>query len=271
MFRGKAFLWLASMSTRDMLRDRLTGLAPVLLFAWLLVIYFALLTDAAADPGAHPLRAALPSILMTGIAGIAFMATTVPLVAMRERGLLRLLGTTPLKRSTFLLAQLPARLMLVLLEVGFVVCLVHMAGFADEGDNYWRLLCTLILEIAMLFACALLAASRARSAEATHQGATMLVMGLFVFSGTFIPPGTLPAFTEIVTNAIPSTWFAAALGTDLTGTAPFLPVPLLWGMMTIVTIATGLLALRRFEWDQEETAVPSTVFGWQAAEKAMVP
>lgn len=239
-----------------MVRDRLTGLAPIFLFAWLLLIYFVLsltLIDLAASSNTHPLRAALPSILMTGIAGVAFMATTVPLVAMRDRGMLRLLGTTPLKHSTFLIAQLPARLVFVAIEVGFVVALVQLAGYANESNDYARLLGTVVIGVAMLFALATLAASRARNTAVTHQVVTMVVMGLFVFSGAFLPRGTLPGFTEFVTNAFPTTWFAAALGRDLIGTTPFLPVLVLWGMMLTVTIIAGVLALRCFEWDQEES------------------
>ena len=273
MSQSQAFRRLASMSARDMLRNRLTGLAPVFLFAWLLIIYFALslmLSNGTADTGQHPLRAALPSILMAGIAGVAFMALTVPLVSMRERGLLRLLGTTPLKRPVFLAAQLPARLVLVGVEVLCVFVLAHVAGFISESNNYWRLLGTLVVGIAMLFSCAMLLASHARSTEATHQGMTMLVMGLFVFSGTFLPPGTLPAFTDVFTNAIPSTWFAAALSADITGATPFLPVPLLWAMMLVVALVAGLVASRRFEWDQEERATLRATRGRQPNTKVMV-
>lgn len=262
------------MSARDMLRNRLTGLAPLFLFAWLLVVYFVLslmLGDVLSDPEQHPLRAALPSILMTGIAGVAFMALTVPLVSMRERGLLRLLGTTPLKRSTFLLAQLPARLALVWLEVLSVILLAYVAGFIGERNNSWRLLGTLLIGTAMLLACAMLLASRARNTETMHQGMTMLVMGLFVFSGSFLPPGTLPAFMDIFTNAIPSTWFAVTLGVDLTGAEPFLPVPILWAMMLVLTLVAGIFALRRFEWDQEESASPGSVLGRKPATKVREP
>ncbi|RGE21579.1 ABC transporter permease [Leucobacter sp. wl10] len=273
MAQRSALRLLAAMSMKDMLRNRLTGLAPMFLFAWLVLIYGVLsfmLSEAASDPATHPLRAALPSILVTGIAGIAFMVTTVPLVSMRERGLLRLFGTTPLRRPIFLLAQLPSRLALIALEVGFIVTLVVVAGFVGDHNNYWRLLGTLIIGTAMLFACAMLLASRSSNTESTHQSMTILVMGVFVFSGTFLPPGTLPAFTEIFTNAIPTTWFAAAISADLTGAAPFLPVLALWVMMLAVTVIAGVLAVRRFEWDHEEAVTHTPPRGQKSAMKEMV-
>lgn len=270
MFRYKALWQLGSMSARDMFRNRLTGLAPLFLFGWLLVLYFVLslmLSVSVTDPGSSLLRASLPSILMTGIAGIAFMATAVPIVSMRERGMLRLLGTTPLKKFTFLLAQLPIRIGLVVAEVGFVLALANVAGFADRGVNYWRLAVTLILGGVMLFACAWLVASRARNAEAAHQFATMLVMGTFVFSGAFLPAGTLPAFTEIFTNIVPSTWFAAAPGADLVAETPFLPVPILWTFMLFVTVVFAGLAYRCFEWDRESSVRHDTSIPREAADK----
>ena len=57
-----------------MLRDRLTGLAPLLLFAWIIVIcatLSAFLPSLAEDPGTHQLRAALPAALALALGALA--------------------------------------------------------------------------------------------------------------------------------------------------------------------------------------------------------
>lgn len=257
-FRRSAFAQLALMSARDLLRNRQTGVAPVFLFLWLLLLYWILslmLTDSSSATDTTLLSSALPSILMTGLAGIAFMATTVPLVSMRGTGLLRVFGMTPLTRSTFLFAQLPARVLLVAGEVILIVAIAQFAEYPGGAINYWRIVATLIVGTSMLFACAILFAGRGRNAEANHQLMTALPMGLMVFSGTFLPPGTMPAFTTTLTNALPSTWFSAAIAADLTGREPFLPIVILWAMMLTVTAAVGIVAFHRFEWDREEPEI----------------
>ena len=42
MVQDRALWRLSSMSAKDLMRNRLTGLAPVFLFAWLLLLYFVL-------------------------------------------------------------------------------------------------------------------------------------------------------------------------------------------------------------------------------------
>ncbi|MDA3146481.1 ABC transporter permease [Leucobacter sp. UCMA 4100] len=251
---SRTALWqLTAMSTRDLMRDKLTGFAPLFLFGWLLLIYWLftiMLPNAADSASTHPLRLALPSIVMTGITATAFMATTVPLVAMRERDLLRLLGTTPLKRSTFVLAQLPIRVVLVGVQVAVGYGVAITAGFTGETSNLLRLLTTTLIGSAMLFACALLVAGRGQSAESSHHISVAVALGAMMCSGTFLPiaAGTLSPLVESLPRLLPTTWFASALAPDLTGGEAFMPVPLLWAMMLVMTVVAGVTALRRFEW-----------------------
>lgn len=255
-----AFLALSAMSGRDMLRHRLTGFAALFVFAWMIALYalMSLMTGGwpltgEASQARDPLRSALPGVLLTGIAAIALMGTTVPIVAMRERGMLRLLGTTPLRRPVFLAAQLPIRLILVAVETAVAVGIAELRGFAEDLDPL-RLAVTLVLGTAMCFAFAFLFAARASSSEAAHQATTLLCVALLFTSGGIVSIETLPDPLLTAAHALPPVWFATALGGDLTGTAPPLPVPLLWLMMAVTTGAIGIVAARRFRWDQAEPA-----------------
>lgn len=207
--------------------------------------------DTEGDVKIDALRQFLGIIAMTGIAAVAFIGTTVPLVAMRERGLLRLLGTTPLRRGTFLAAQLPSRVAIALAEVAIVVAIAAWRGYVD-GLNILSFTVTFVLSTAMLFAIGVLCASRARNAVATQQGMAMLAIMLVFVSGGLLPPSILPDFVQVIMNAVPTSWLATAAAADLTGTTPFLPLPLLWGLMALVAIAATLTAARIFQWDQAE-------------------
>jgi ABC-2 type transport system permease protein len=208
-------------------------------------------TDDEGDVKIDPLQENLGIVVLVGVASLAFIGTTVPLVAMRERGLLRLLGVTPLRRSTFLLAQLPLR---ALVAVGILVLTTGIAVWRRyvDGVDLLALGVSFLLGAAMLFVLALVFAARSRNAEATQQTMVMVTIGLVFASGGLLPQSILPAAVQVAMNCLPTTWFVAAASASLTGAEPFLPVPALWGLMSLVTVVAGVLAVRWFEWDQSE-------------------
>lgn len=208
-------------------------------------------TDDEGDVKIDPLQENLGIVVLVGVASLAFVGTTVPLVAMRERGLLRLLGVTPLRRSTFLLAQLPLR---ALVAVGILVLTTGIAVWRRyvDGVDLLALGVSFLLGAAMLFALALVFAARSRNAEAIQQTMVMVTIGLVFASGGLLPQSILPAAVQVAMDCLPTTWFAVAASASLTGAEPFLPVPALWGLMSLITVAAGVLAVRWFEWDQSE-------------------
>ncbi|MCB7136946.1 ABC transporter permease [Cellulosimicrobium marinum] len=213
-----SFVELSVVNGRHLVRDPRTGLATVFVFAFYLVVVFVL--DATFADGAAQVdlvRLNLGTALGVGLMSIAFLGTAVPLVALRERGTLRLLGTTPVPRGLFLLSMLPVRVVLAAGE-GLVVLVIAAAAGYTGGAGAGRLAVTMILGIAMLFALALLFAARARSAETAQQAMATLPLLLIAPGGGIIPVGLLPDAVQVVCNAIPTTWLIAALGVDLAGT-----------------------------------------------------
>lgn len=207
--------------------------------------------DDEGDVKIDPLQENLGIVVLVGVASVAFIGTTVPLVAMRERGLLRLLGVTPLRRSTFLLAQLPLRALVAVSILSVTAGVAIWRRYVD-GVDLLALGITFLLGAAMLFAVALVFASRSRNAEATQQTMVMVTLGLVFASGGLLPQSILPVVAQVAMNCLPTTWFAVAAGASLTGAEPFLPVPVLWVLMSLVTVVAALLAVRWFEWDQTE-------------------
>jgi len=207
--------------------------------------------DAEGEPETDILRINLGAVLVLGIMAIVFMGTSVPLVALRRRGTLRLFGTTPLKRMTFILAQSPVRLALALAEALVIVAVAWGQGYI-ESFNVLRLLVTLVLGIGMLFAFAFLLASRSTNDELTTQLCGFIPVIIVLTSGTVIPIYGLPEWVQALFNAVPTTWFLQAVSADIAGTEPFASVYLLWAMMAAVGVGVALLAARVFRWDQGE-------------------
>ncbi|MFJ3029989.1 ABC transporter permease [Curtobacterium sp. NPDC087080] len=206
-------------------------------------------TDASGAPETDILRINLATVLVTGFMAIAFMGTSVPLVTLRQRGTLRLLGTTPVKRLSFIVAQSPIRFALGIGEALVVVLVAASQGYV-ESFNVLRLFVTLILGLAMLFAFAYLLASRSAHPDVITQVTGFLPVIVILTSGTVLPIDIFPDVVRYITYAFPSTWFMQAIGADIAGTDPFVPVYWLWLMMAGVGVAAALLAARLFKWDQ---------------------
>jgi ABC-2 type transport system permease protein len=190
-------------------------------------------------------RENLGTALVAGLMAIAFMGTSVPLVALRQRGTLRLLGTTPVKRLTFIVSQSPVRFLLGVGEAAITLAIAWSLGYV-ESLNLLRLGITLVLGLGMLQAFGYLLASRAQNVELVGlvTGAIPILAVL-----TTIP---LPPAAHAALNFLPTSWLMQAIGADLAGTQPFFPVYALWAMMAAIGVAAALLAARLFRWDQAE-------------------
>lgn len=208
-------------------------------------------TDDSGETVIDPLREYLGVIPLLGAASAALIGLTVPIVAMRERGLLRLLGTTPLRRSTFLLAQLPVRFAIAAAIMAVTVGIAVWRRYIDAVE-VGSLSVSMLLGISLLFSMALLLAAKSRNAESIQQTAVMINLALVFVSGGLVPGEIVPGPLQAVLNCLPTTWFAVAASAGLTGSEPFLPIPVLWVLMAVVAAGSLWLATRLFDWDQQE-------------------
>ncbi|MEA9984597.1 ABC transporter permease [Subtercola sp. RTI3] len=205
--------------------------------------------DADGSPEVDLLRANLSTVFIAGLMAIAFMGTSVPLVALRQRGTLRLLGTTPVSRLAFIVSQTPVRFALGVAE-GVIILGIAVSQGYTESVNSLQLGVTFVLGLAMLFAFGYLLGSRAKNTDLITQITGFLPVIVLFTSGTVLPPGIYPPFISTAIDFIPSTWFMQAMSSDLAGTTPFTSIYLLWALMAGVGVAVALLAARLFKWDQ---------------------
>lgn len=193
------------------------------------------------------LRANLGTVVVSGLVAIVFAGTTVPLVAMRGRGTLRLLGTTPVSRLQFVIAQTPVRILLGSVEIVVVLALAVANGYIAP-NGLWRLPVTLLIGFAMLFAFAFLLASRSSNPDLMLQVVGGIPVIVLFGSGTLVPLDVLPPFVSWISSALPSTWFMQAINADVGGVPSTLPIGALWALMTAVTLVVLAISVRVFRW-----------------------
>ena len=208
--------------------------------------------DTVGDPVVDILRNSLAGISCIGLMAITFMGTSVPLTRMRENGTLRLLGTTPANKLTFILAQTPARLVFGIFVILTIFITSMLLGYT-QAAQLLRLLGTMILGLAMLFALAYLLASRSRKPDTINNiSATLPVLVLFA-SGSVLPPQMFPEPVTWVLDCLPTTWYVRAAAADLAGDATGTEyIWLYWALMLATTTLAAALAAHLFLWDDQE-------------------
>ncbi|AZZ47930.1 ABC transporter permease [Rathayibacter rathayi] len=198
-----------------------------------------------------PLRTSLASIVMVSFLTLALLGTAVPVVALRGKGTLRLLGTTPLRRSTFILSQSPARFLLGVAQLALVVAVAAVLGYLSPAATP-RLIVTALLGLTMLFAIGYLFGSRASNSEATTTVLSLLIPVALMLSGSVIPLSVFPAQVQAAVGWLPTTVLAKALSVDLVGDVTAIDLRVAWGVMAAVAVLAVVLASVLFRWDQGE-------------------
>ena len=203
-------------------------------------------------PVSDMLATSVPSVLMVALLSLAFLGTAAPLVGLRQRGTLRLLGTMPVSRSTFLVAQWPVRGAVALVQVGIVVATAWAMGLLDPVRLPLLLITTGIGLLALL-SIGYLIVARIRSQDLATTVMSLILPIALLLAGAMMPEELLPEAVVSVAHWVPTTVLSKAIGESLTGVhSGVLPLPLAWLFLAGVTVVCGLLASRLFTWDQGE-------------------
>lgn len=76
--------------------------------------------------GAGVLASSLPLTALIGFSSLALVSTAVPLTVYRANGVLRQLGTTPVSSTRFIVAHLPVRLVLGVVQLVVLLALAML-------------------------------------------------------------------------------------------------------------------------------------------------
>jgi ABC-2 type transport system permease protein len=237
--------------TRDLLRDRST-LVFVIGFPPALLALFELIAGASPTTlggGAGPLTFALPAILVFGFGSLAVHGTAAPLVELRRRGTLRLLATTPISRLDFIVAQLPPRLGLVVVQLAIVLPMAVVLGAVHPLDVA-PLMLTLLLGLTMLFALGFVVGGRMQSPELVSGLVGGLLPVALMLSGVLLPVDVLPDWLQTLSLASPLTYLGDAVRHDVVGAATRFPLALDLAVVGVTAALLIGLAARSFRWDE---------------------
>lgn len=242
----------AKTHARELIRDRRAVVAILLSFAFVLALLWGidLLITAATNKPGHLLQTSLSLVVTTGFMAVALVATTVSLVRYRSIGILRQLSTTPARRAAFLLGHVPIRAAIVCAE-SVIILAAAIAGGLTAGDAM-PLAVTLLIGGAMLLSFGYLLASRMTNIDLALQLAYIVPLIILLTSGALFPLDVYPEPVQVLFHTLPSTWFVDTFNAQIHGTAPLLPLGVIWASMALITIGIAYVSLRLYRWQRTE-------------------
>ncbi|MDT5060069.1 MAG: type transport system permease protein [Acidobacteriota bacterium] len=200
------------------------------------------------EPGARYIDFLIPGLLGMNLMGSGLWGIGFAVVNARTKKLLKRFAATPMRRSHYLLSFVLSRLFFLGLEVAVVIAFAWFAfGFTVRGSIIQMVF--LLLLGALTFAgVGLLVASRPKTIEGVSGLMNLVMMPMWLLSGTFFSSARFPEFLQPFIKALPLTALNDSLravmndGASLTGSWVAVFVLLAWCGISFI------VALKIFRW-----------------------
>lgn len=194
--------------------------------------------------GPDRLSTALATVLSVTVISSGFTSLAIATAFERRSGALRLLGTTPLRRSELLGGKLLATGAVMLVAAAVTTGVAVLLGWRPTTGAAWAVV-VLVLGTACFAAWGIALAGLLR-AEAVLAVANGLFLVLIMFGGVIVPVSSLPAPVAMFARTLPSDALAEAMRVAIVGGHP----PSL-GMVAVLVgwgAVGAIIAGRTFRW-----------------------
>ncbi len=191
--------------------------------------------------------------VLPGILGMTIMQlglfTALPLIAMREKGILKRLRATPVSRASIVGSQVTQRLVIAMIQTLAIVGIgVYFYKVTVQG-SWWMLLGLVVFGVLTFISLGALLSALARTQESGTAVVQLVNFPMMFLSGVFFPPDLIPSGLRVVTNALPLTYLADALRHTILGSPSLYGIPKDLTVLGIWLAACLLLASRTFKWE----------------------
>ena len=201
-----------------------------------------------AEKGARYIDFLLPGLLGMNLMGTGMWGVGYGVVNLRVKKLLKRLLASPMRRSDFLLSFGLARLVTVFVEAPLLVGFGMVAFGVPMRGSIAALAAVVLLGAAAFAALGLLVAARPRTLEGVSGWMNLVMLPMWVLSGSFFSSANFPDVMQPFIEALPLTALNDALrGVMLDGSGlAALAMPI--GVLGAWTVVSFGVALRVFRW-----------------------
>jgi ABC-2 type transport system permease protein len=152
----------------------------------------------------------IPGILAMTVIQLGIF-TAIPIINMREKGILKRFRATPLPRPTLVASQITIRLIICVIQTMFILFLGStLYGFRVAG-SYPELI-GLVVFGALTFVCiGAVLSSIAKTQESGVSLVQLVNLPMMFLSGIFFPPELMGGTVRTISKVLPSTYLADAV------------------------------------------------------------
>jgi ABC-2 type transport system permease protein len=189
----------------------------------------------------------VPSILGMSLMQLGVFAA-IPLVADRQKLILKRLHATPLRRWQLVGSNVLMRLLIAIVQTAIIVG-VGSALYHVQIAGSWLLIGALILLGSLAFiALGYVIASFATSEDAANGMTSAVQFPLMFLSGTFFPIDAMPDALKTVARALPLTYLGDGLRQVMVDGTPFAPLWVCFAFLAVWLAVCFGIASRFFKW-----------------------
>jgi len=189
----------------------------------------------------------VPSILGMSLMQLGVFAA-VPLVADRQKLILKRLQATPLRRWQLVGSNVLMRLLIAVVQTVIIVSVGSLA-FHVQIAGSWLVIGALILLGSLAFiALGYVIASFASTEEAANGMTSVVQFPLMFLSGTFFPIDAMPDALRTVARALPLTYLSDGLRQVMVDGTPFSPLWVCFAVLIAWLVVCFGIAARYFKW-----------------------
>ncbi len=182
------------------------------------------------------------SVMQTGI----FAA--IPLVADREKLILKRLAATPLRRWQLVGSNVLTRLLVALAQAIVIVAVGTFAFGVEISGNLLLAAGFVTLGSVTFLALGYLVASFAKTEDSANGMTSMIQFPMMFLSGAFFQIEAMPDVLQTIARIIPLTYLADALRQVMVGGAPFAPLWVCAAVLAGWLVVCFGIAARQFRW-----------------------
>ncbi len=225
------------------MNQAITGMSPVLSIEQ---------REVTADEDLRLIDYMVPGVLGMSLMQLGLMATAGPLVSLREKGVLRRMGATPLTRATLLAAQVAFRLTIAFFTTALLIA-VGMLVFNVQVrlENLPAIIGVVLLGSATFVTLGYFMSTLVKTEEAV-EGLVSLPYFIFMFlSGIFWPVEFMPDWIRPVVDAIPLTYLGDLLRRTMIEAGYYFSATRSLLILTGWLVVCAALAVRFFRWEPQ--------------------
>jgi ABC-2 type transport system permease protein len=189
----------------------------------------------------------VPSMLGLSVMQVGIFAA-IPLVADREKLILKRLAATPLRRWQLVGSNVLMRLLIALAQAVIIVAVGSIFFGVEISGSLAFTAFFVILGSVTFLALGYVIASFASTEDAANGMTSVVQFPMMFLSGTFFPIQAMPDALQAVARVIPLTYLADALRQVMVGGVPFATLGICAAVLTGWLAVCFAIASRKFRW-----------------------